>query len=106
MTVDCLHLRTAPKSILFACGDGNYYVDHLTWTRWHTWKASGFGLFHKNDCKPSCAEGTFHSVRGRIWLRNPDRCGPHRFAFQHVRVLYIRKLLGHLRDAIGHFGCP
>ena len=43
--IDCLHMRTAPTSILFACADGNYYVDHLTWTRWHNWKASGSGLF-------------------------------------------------------------
>jgi hypothetical protein len=104
--IDCLHMRTAPTSILFACADGNYYVDHLTWTRWHNWKASGSGLFHKNDCRPSCAEGTFHSAWGRIWLRNPYRCAPHRYAFQHVRVLYVRKLLGDRREAFGHLGCP
>ena len=40
---DCRHLRTAPKSILFACGDGNFFVDHLTWFRWHPWKAVAAG---------------------------------------------------------------
>ena len=103
---DCLHMRRAPSSILFACGDGNFYVEHLTWTTWHAWKASGYGLFSKNDCRPSCAEGTFHSAWGYLWLRHPARCAPHRYAFQHVRVLYVYGLLGHRRESFGHFGCP
>ncbi len=103
---DCLHMRRAPSSILFACGDGNFYVEHLTWTTWHTWKASGYGLFSKNDCRPSCAEGTFHSAWGYLWLRHPARCAPHRYAFQHVRVLYVHGLLGDRRESFGHFGCP
>jgi hypothetical protein len=107
VTTDCLHVRTAPPSILFACGDGTFYVDHLTWSRWHTWKASGFGLFHQNDCRPSCAEGTFHTAWGHLWLRNRDRCThPHVFTFQHVRALYEHRLLGHRRVSFGHLGCP
>jgi hypothetical protein len=104
---DCMHLRTSPPEILFACADGNYYVDHLHWTRWHRWKAAGWGLFHQNDCRPSCAEGTFHEEWGWIWLRHRERCTPPgRFVFQHVRVLYVDRLLGRHRTAFGHLGCP
>jgi hypothetical protein len=104
---DCMHLRTTPPEILFACGDGNYYVDHLHWTRWHTWKAAGWGLFHQNDCRPSCAEGTFHTEWGQIWLRHRERCTPPgKFVFQHARVLYAGRLLGRHRTAFGHLGCP
>jgi len=104
---DCRHLRTTPRSILFACGDGNYYVDHLRWFRWRPWKAAGFGLFHQNDCRPSCADGTFHTEWGWLWLRNRDRCTPPgKFVFQHVRVRYEGKLLGRHRIAFGHLGCP
>jgi hypothetical protein len=104
---DCQHLRTAPRSILFACGDGNFFVDHLTWFRWHPWKAVGGGLFHLNDCRPSCAEGTFHTAWGQLWLRNRARCDPPgAFVFQHVRVVYEGRLLGRHRTAFGHLGCP
>ena len=105
--VDCRHLRTTPSAILFACGDGNFFVDHLTWTRWRTWKAAGWGLFHQNDCRPSCAEGTFHTEWGRIWLRHRERCNPPgRSVFQHVRIVFSGRLLGRHRDAFGHMGCP
>jgi hypothetical protein len=104
---DCRHLRVRPPEILFACGDGNYYVDHLHWTRWHPWKAAGWGLFHQNDCRPSCAEGTFHTEWGALWLRHRERCTPPgRFVFQHVRVVYAGRLLGRHRTAFGHLGCP
>ncbi|HSH34146.1 MAG TPA: hypothetical protein VLB31_11025 [Actinomycetota bacterium] len=104
---DCQHLRTAPRSILFACGDGNFFVDHLTWFRWHRWKAVGGGLFHLNDCRPSCAEGTFHTAWGRLWLRNRARCDPPgAFVFQHGRVVYEGRLLGRHRTSFGHLGCP
>jgi hypothetical protein len=103
---DCLHLRIAPRGIVFACADRNYYVDHLKWTRWHVWRAAGYGLFHQNDCRPNCAEGTFHTTWGFIWLRNRDGCAPRRFAFQHVRVRYRRRLLGHRVNSFGHLGCP
>ncbi len=104
---DCLHVRVEPSSILFACGDGNYFVDHLTWDRWRTWKASGSGLFHLNDCRPSCAEGTFHTVRGHLWLRNREWCPREKsYVFQHVRVLYDGTLLGRHKGAFGHLGCP
>lgn len=104
---DCIHLRTTPRRILFACGDGAFYVDHLTWFRWRTWRAIGGGLFHLNDCRPSCAEGRFHTEWGHIWLRNRERCDPPgKFAFQHVRIRYVGRLLGRHRTAFGHLGCP
>jgi hypothetical protein len=104
---DCMHLRTRPSAILFACGDGNFYVDHLSWFRWHPWRATGGGLFHQNDCNPSCAEGTFHTEWGQVWLRNRDRCDPPgRFVFQHVRIVYLGKLLGRHTTSFGHVGCP
>jgi hypothetical protein len=104
---DCIHLRTTPRRILFACGDGTFYVDHLRWFRWRTWRAFGGGLFHMNDCRPSCAEGRFHTAWGHIWLRNRERCEPSgRFVFQHVRIRYVGALLGRRRAAFGNVGCP
>ena len=102
---ECARLRTTPPLIEFGC-TGGLYLDHLTWFRWHRWRAAGGGLFHMNDCRPNCADGTYHTEWGHIWLRNRVRCEPSgRFAFQHVRIRYEGRLLGRRGDAFGHFGC-
>lgn len=107
VTFNCRRLRTEPTSIVFACADGGYYVDHLTWTRWHRWEASGFGLFHQNDCRPNCAEGTFHTVWGRLRLRSRERCDrPDAYVFVRARVRYDHRMLGRKRDAFHTAGCP
>jgi hypothetical protein len=107
VTSNCLRVRVEPTSIMFACGDGGYYVDHLTWIRWHKWRAAGVGLFHLNDCRPSCAEGTFHTEWGRLRLRTRVKCDrPDVFVFDHARVRYRGKLLGHKRVSFGGLGCP
>jgi hypothetical protein len=105
VAAECGRLRIAPELIEFGC-TGGLYVDHLTWFRWRRFRAAGGGLFHMNDCRPSCAEGTYHTEWGHIWLRNRARCEPSgRFAFQHVRIRYEGRLLGRRGDAYGHFGC-
>ena len=102
---ECGRLRTTPPLIEFGC-TGGLYLDHLTWFRWHRWRAAGGGLFHMNDCRPNCADGTYHTEWGHIWLRNRARCEPSgRFAFQRVRVRFEGRLLGRRGDAYGHFGC-
>jgi hypothetical protein len=107
VTNNCLRVRTEPRSILFACGDGGYYVDHLTWSRWHTWRAAGFGLFHANDCRPSCAEATFHTAWGHLRLRLRVPCDrPDVSVFDRARVRYRGTLLGRPSVSFGHLGCP
>ena len=92
---DCQRLHVRPESILFACGDGNYYASHLTWDRWEVKRAVGEGLFHQDDCRPNCADGTFHNRRGRIVLHGRVPCpGLHEKMFRRASVTYRRPLLG------------
>ena len=105
VVAECGRLRTMPPLIEFGC-DGGLYLDHITWFRWHRWRAVGGGLFHMNDCRPYCADGTYHTEWGYIWLRNRARCeSSGRFAFQHERVRYVRRLLGRRGDGFSHIGC-
>jgi hypothetical protein len=106
VTYDCQHLRQRPSSILFACGDGNYYVNHLQWTGWHSKRAFGRGVFHFNDCKPDCAGGTFHKRRGSLLLRFRRWCSPERkFAFKHAYIRYNRPYQGRQKHSYG-LVCP
>jgi hypothetical protein len=48
---DCLgHPRVEPKEVVFACADGNFYADHLTWLGWGGPRAVALGTAHLNDC--------------------------------------------------------
>ena len=62
-----------PKRYVFACGDGNAYVQHLRWTGWTTTAATATATWVQNDCKPYCAAGHFHSFAARIRFDRPKR---------------------------------
>ena len=104
---DCMRARMRPDRIVFACADGNFYADHLEWRLWHVWRAAGRGLFHINDCKPDCANGTFHVRSGRIRLRSRIRCeGIDKYVFDRARIVYDRAWHDTRRFGIRHVGCP
>jgi hypothetical protein len=106
VTHDCSSAKTRPRQIMFACADGGYYVNHLKWRFWHKRKAVARGVYHANDCEPSCAEGTFHKRRGklvlraRMWCKNIDA-----FVFRRAKVCYDRPLFGTRRARVRLF-CP
>lgn len=106
VTHDCQHVRQRPRSILFACGDGNYYVKRLHWRSWHKRWARARGVFHFNDCDPNCAEGTFHKRRGRLILRRRLWCPSiDKFVFRRAKVKYRRPWQGERRLSFGLY-CP
>lgn len=103
---DCYHVDVRPRSILFACADGGYYVTHLDWRRWRARRADGLGLFHQNDCTPNCAGGTFHNRRGTISLRHRLWCPDvGRYVYRRAVITYRRPLLGRAHTRFRLF-CP
>ncbi len=44
-----------PRSIVLACGDGNFYLTGIAWSRWGMREALGVGVGHQNNCLPDCA---------------------------------------------------
>jgi hypothetical protein len=103
---NCLHLRYKPSFILFACGDGGFYIRQAEWTSWHPFRATGRGVFHQNDCDPSCAGGTFHRAPGRIELKDRMRCpDQHHYAFARAVITFDGTLLGRHRVRAELF-CP
>jgi hypothetical protein len=106
VTYDCAHTKMEPRSILFACGDGNFFAKHLDWRRWHPHRAVGEGEFHQNACHPDCASGTFHEKGGRIILHGRMWCSNvHRYVFAHARIRFDRRLIGRKRVRFG-LACP
>jgi hypothetical protein len=96
---NCRHrVKIRPQRIMFACADGAFYVTGLDWGRWHRFRATGHGLFHQNDCRPSCAEGTFHTIGGRLLLKHRRHCPRfHHYIFTRALITFDSRFLGRRR---------
>jgi hypothetical protein len=106
VTYNCTDVKVRPRSIVFTCADGNFYVKRATWRGWHRYRAVGRGVVHRNDCNPSCAGGAFHTAHARLVLHDPIRCtGVRESVFGRVRITYDGQLLGRHRDR-WRLGCP
>ena len=106
VTFNCTSTKREPARIMFACGDGGYYVDNLDRSSWGVKLAKGRGTFHFNDCKPDCAAGHFHARRGTLVLQYRLPC-PHagRYVFKHAEAIYDRPYGGMQRQSTKLF-CP
>jgi hypothetical protein len=85
----CSDVAYKPHSIMFACGDGNFYVKKLHWRHWSAHWAVASGVFHANDCTPDCARGTFHRRAGILLLTRRLSCpSTNKMVFRHVTIRY------------------
>ncbi len=57
-----------PDSITQYCADAGVTVDSIEWESWSKDGALGKGIYHVNDCEPSCYEGKFHEADVEIRL--------------------------------------
>jgi hypothetical protein len=55
-------------------GDGTLFVKHMQWSTWSKDKAAGHGTAALNNCKPSCAGGTFSHYPVSVHLSKPTKC--------------------------------
>jgi hypothetical protein len=76
--------RTRPASIVVACADANFSIDHLRWSSWGTHGAAGRGTAHVNDCTPNCAAGHFHSFPIAVRLSKVVQCAKGRHEFSRI----------------------
>ena len=79
-----------PVYILVSCGDANFYVNKLKWSRWISTAAVGTGTAHQNDCRPFCAAGHFHAYPVMIRLSRPETCGSRERLFTRFTYVFSR----------------
>jgi hypothetical protein len=103
---DCAHVRVEPQRLILRCGRASYWANHLHWPFWGKLRAAGHGVFHINDCKPTCSQGTYHRRRGKLLLQYRRWCpGIGRYVFRHARAVYKRPYRGH-RTRLVRLFCP
>ncbi len=54
---DCIHAHYKPGSITLACGDGNFALTKIKYSKWGKRVANGTDRTFENSCDPDCAEG-------------------------------------------------
>lgn len=116
VTHSCDDAKREPRRILLECyfdggpdsGDEtsrNDWVNRLEWKMWGARKAVGHGIFHRNDCDPTCADGTVRRQRGKLVLRARRSCEDYRRLFKKARAEYGKEFLGKDRRFY-RLGCP
>jgi hypothetical protein len=89
---NCVTQVAAPRHLMLACGDGNFWLDGMTWRNWGAAQATGTGTVHANDCKPYCAAGHFHTYPVTVTMSHLIRCTTK--GRQYTK-LYIRYTAAH-----------
>lgn len=99
----CLMGKTVvePRSIVVACGDGNFYVTNLRWSSWNQLEARASGTGHQNDCKPYCAAGHFHTYRVTVHVFRVASCAGGRREFTRFAYAFVgAKPAGVIRSSV------
>src|SRR4051812_33984883 len=89
--------RYKPDEVIVACGDGNFFVVRLEWTKWTRKVASGKGTGKVNDCMPNCAQGTFRSYKVKLIASNPVNCPNGKRQFSRLAFYFRGKHPGTAR---------
>ena len=97
--------RYKPDKVIVACGDGNFFVDRLEWSKWTRKAASGAGTGRLNDCMPNCAQGQFRSYKVKLIASEPVTCSNGKREFSRLAWYFRHKPPGTVRKGAVHRGC-
>jgi hypothetical protein len=97
--------RYKPDKVIVACGDGNFYVVRLEWTKWRRKAASGSGTGKLNDCMPNCAQGQFRSYKVKLIASKPVTCSNGRREFSRLAWYFRHKHKGIARKGAVNRPC-
>jgi hypothetical protein len=88
----CVNLSYRPRSVIVACGDGNFGLRRMRWRGWNRRVVRGRGTGLLNDCSPFCAEGHFHPLPVRVLLSGRGRCpNADRYVYTRLRYRFTRR---------------
>jgi hypothetical protein len=99
------HAKYEPDKVIVACGDGNFFVKDIEWTKWTRKKAHGYGKGRLNDCTPNCAQGKFHSYKVTLTATKPVTCSNGKREFSRLAWYFVHKHKGIKRSGSEHRAC-
>ena len=81
--------QVKPSSFLFACADGNFSAQKLSWSGWGNATTTAVGVAQSNDCTPNCAAGHMLSYRIRVIVSGRQTCPGGQAAYAEVTFAWI-----------------
>jgi len=85
----CGASKYRPRTIVMACGDAGFIIEHITWQRWRRKGARGSGTGVTKTCDPFCAAGGIEKNPIAVWLWRPVRCKDNgRLQFTRLRYVF------------------
>jgi hypothetical protein len=94
-----------PDKVIVACGDGNFFVDRIEWSKWTRKAASGNGVGKVNDCMPNCAQGQFRSYKVKLIASKPVTCSNGKREFSRLAFYFRHKHPGTARKGAVNRPC-
>jgi hypothetical protein len=94
-----------PDKVIVACGDGNFFVTNLEWSKWTRKAASGNGVGKVNDCMPNCAQGQFRSYKVKLIASKPVTCSHGKHEFSRLAFYFRHKHPGTARKGAVNRPC-
>jgi hypothetical protein len=88
---NCTKAVYAPSHFIFYCADGGAGLRHVAYSRYTKTDAHGHGVYYWNDCKPSCAGGTWHHAQAFVHLYRMRDTKLHGPLFTRARVVTEKK---------------
>lgn len=76
-----------PARYVLSCADANSYFEKMHWTSWGRATARGAGIFVRNTCTPTCAQGRFVRHPATLVLATPEKT-KYGLLFSVVRYQY------------------
>jgi hypothetical protein len=102
----CLNPGYKPRSIIVACGDGNFFLTGLRWLGWNRRVTRSRGTAHANDCIPYCAAGHFHPYPVKVVLSRRKLChNVDRYVYTRLDYRYLRRPRGWRANGWAPFPC-
>ena len=76
-----------PQSYVLACADANAYFVTIHWSSWGSGSARASATYVRNNCAPTCAQGTFVKYPARLVLSGPKKTA-YGWLFSLIRYSY------------------
>jgi hypothetical protein len=70
----CGNSKFRPRTIVVACGDAGFIIEHIGWSHWGRKSARGSGTGVTKTCVPDCASGRIEKNPVSISVFRPVRC--------------------------------
>ena len=84
--VTCTDEMQTEPAVITTSADGAVYIKALTWSNWGSATAVGSGTLERDNCQPSCAQGTYAPYPATVTLSDLTPYGNGEMAYATMAI--------------------